>query len=205
MSVDLKNSVTKDNLMRAFAGESQARNRYTFAAEQARKEGLHAIAGIFQFTANQEKEHAEIFYYFLSELAGETIAVDGGYPVDIDEDVSKLLRFAQHNEYEESEDVYIAFGDKAKEEGFPAIAATFYNIAKIEKTHGDRFGQFADLMEQGNLFQSPTEMPWICLNCGHIHTGEKAPGMCPVCKHEQGYFYNLRLSGGSPCAIWVNP
>lgn len=204
ISMELKNSITKENLMRAFAGESQARNRYTFAASQAKAAGLHTVAAVFAFTANQEKEHAEIFYNYLKEQAGETIHIDGGYPVDIDPDVSKLLRYAQHNEYEEHDPVYVAFGDKAKEEGFFAIATTFYNIAKIEKTHGDRFGQLADLMEQGNLFQSPTEMPWLCLNCGHIHVGDKAPGMCPVCKHDQGYFYNMRLTGGSPCAMWTN-
>ena len=114
MAVDFKNSETKDNLMRAFAGESQARNRYTFAASQAKKEKLHVIEAVFTYTANQEKEHAEIFYKHLKELAGETIHVDGGYPVDITEDISKLLRMAQHNEYEEHDPIYKSFGETAK-------------------------------------------------------------------------------------------
>ncbi len=100
MAVEFKNSETKDNLMRAFAGESQARNRYTFAASQAQKDGLHVISAIFAFTASQEKEHAEIFYNHLKEMAGETIFIDGGYPIDISEDISELLSMAQHNEYE---------------------------------------------------------------------------------------------------------
>ncbi len=148
MAVDFKNSETKDNLMRAFAGESQARNRYTFAASQAKKEKLHVIEAVFTYTANQEKEHAEIFYKHLKELAGETIHVDGGYPVDITEDISKLLRMAQHNEYEEHDSVYKAFGEKAKEEGFMQVANSFFMIAEIEKKHGDRFGRFAEWMEK---------------------------------------------------------
>ena len=118
MAVDFKNSETKDNLMRAFAGESQARNRYTFAAGVAKKQKQQAVAQVFQYTADQEKEHAEIFYNHLKALAGETIHVDGGYPVDLTDDLAKLLRMAQHNEYEEHDDVYRRFGEKAREEGF---------------------------------------------------------------------------------------
>ena len=116
--IEFKNSETKDNLMRAFAGESQARNRYTFAASEAKKQQLHVIEWIFMFTADQEKEHAEIFYNHLKELEGETICVDGTYPVDLHNEVIQLLKSAQHNEYEEHDDVYKYFGDKAKEEGF---------------------------------------------------------------------------------------
>ena len=125
MAVDFRNSETRKNLMRAFAGESQARNRYTFAAAQAKKEKLHVIEAVFTYTANQEKEHAEIFYNHLKELSGETIHIDGGYPVDFSADVSKLLRMAQHNEYEEHEPVYKTFGEKAREEGFVQVAASF--------------------------------------------------------------------------------
>ena len=117
MAVDFKNSETKDNLMRSFAGESQARNRYTFAAAQAKKENLHVIEEVFTYTANQEKEHAEIFYNHLKELSGETIHVDGGYPVDITDDMVKLLRMAQHNEYEEHDPVYKVFGGKGERGG----------------------------------------------------------------------------------------
>ena len=194
MAVDFKNSETKDNLMRAFAGESQARNRYTFAASQAKKEKLHVIEAVFTYTANQEKEHAEIFYKHLKELAGETIHVDGGYPVDITEDISKLLRMAQHNEYEEHDSVYKAFGEKAKEEGFMQVANSFFMIAEIEKKHGDRFGRFADWMEKKQLFKEEKKQSWICLNCGYIYEGEQAPLSCPVCEHDQGYFVRLEQS-----------
>ena len=112
---DFRNSETKDNLMRAFAGESQARNRYTFAAQQAKEEKLHVIEALFLYTANQEKEHAEIFYHHLKELARETIQIDGGYPVDISESIQELLRKAQHNEYEEHDPIYKSFAQKAME------------------------------------------------------------------------------------------
>ena len=153
MGVDFKNSETKDNLMRAFAGESQARNRYTFAAGQAKKDNLYVVSAVFKYTAEQEKEHAEIFYNHLKELAGETIHVDGGYPVDFSKDVAELLRMAQHNEYEEHDPVYKHFGDKAKEEGFLDVASSFHKIAEIEKIHGDRFGRLAELLEKGKLFR----------------------------------------------------
>lgn len=192
--MDFKNSETKTNLMRAFAGESQARNRYTFAASQAKKENLYVIEQVFKYTAGQEKEHAEIFYNHLKEMAGETIMIDGGYPVDIADNVTQLLRYAQHNEYEEHDPVYKAFGDKAQEEGFPKIAASFHMIAGIEKVHGDRFGRFADLLEQNKLFVSNVETGWICLNCGYVYTGTQAPKQCPVCSHDQGYFIRLELS-----------
>lgn len=194
MGVDFKNSETKDNLMRAFAGESQARNRYTFASSQAKKEKLYVVGAVFEYTANQEKEHAEIFYHHLQELAGETIHVDGGYPVDITDDVAKLLRMAQHNEYEEHDPIYKAFGDKAIEEGFPKVAASFHQIARIEKLHGDRFGRLAQLLEQKKLFVSGVKAEWICLNCGFVLEGEKAPERCPVCDHDKGYFIRFELS-----------
>ena len=131
MAVDFKTSETKNNLMRAFAGESQARNRYTFAASQAKQQKLQVLERIFKYTADQEKEHAKVFYDFLKEMAGETIHIDGGYPVDVDPGLAGLLRMAEHNEMEEYGVVYKAFGDKAKEEGFKAIAYAFYQIAEI--------------------------------------------------------------------------
>ena len=158
MAVNFKTSETKLNLMRAFAGESQARNRYTFAAQQAKEQKLHVVEAVFTFT------------------------------------VLELLRFAQHNEYEEHDPVYQAFGDKAMEEGFPKIAASFHQIAKIEKVHGDRFGRLADLIEQNKLFISDVECAWMCLNCGHIFTGKEAPQKCPVCEHDRGFFIRLELA-----------
>ena len=194
MAVNFKTSETKLNLMRAFAGESQARNRYTFAAQQAKEQKLHVVEAVFTFTADPEKEHAQVVYNHLKEMAGETIQIDGGYPVDISQSVLELLRFAQHNEYEEHDPVYQAFGDKAMEEGFPKIAASFHQIAKIEKVHGDRFGRLADLIEQNKLFISDVECAWMCLNCGHIFTGKEAPQKCPVCEHDRGFFIRLELA-----------
>ncbi len=194
MSTTLQNSETKGNLMRAFAGESQARNRYTFAAEEACKQNLHVIEMVFRFTADQEKEHATIFYDHLKELAGETITIDGGYPVDSSPSVVQLLRKAHHNEYEEYEDVYAHFADVADSEGFPQVAASFRMIANIEKTHGDRFEAFADLLEQNKLFVSDVACEWMCLNCGHTFSGTAAPEKCPVCDHDRGYFIRLTLA-----------
>ncbi len=192
--MDFRQSETKGNLMRAFAGESQARNRYTFAAEQAREQKLQALEMIFTFTANQEKAHAEVFYQHLKELAGETIHVDGGYPVDISDSILELLRAAEHNEFEEFDPVYKAFGDKALEEGFPKVAASFHKIAGIEKIHGERFGMLADLLEKNQLFISDVECGWMCLNCGFVFRGKEAPQKCPVCDHDRGYFIRLELA-----------
>ena len=192
--MDFKNSETKENLMRAFAGESQARNRYTFAAEQAKEQKLHVVEAVFRFTADQEQQHAEVFYDHLKELAGQNIQIDGSYPVDIYDTVLEVLKAAQHNEYEEFDPVYKTFGDKAMEEGFPQVAASFHQIAKIEKVHGDRFGELAELLEQNKLFISDVECKWMCLNCGHIHEGKEAPGKCPVCHHDRGYFIRFALA-----------
>lgn len=192
--MNFSDSITKDNLMRAFAGESQARNRYTFAASQAKKNGLYVISAIFAYTASQEKEHAEIFYNHLREMAGSTITVDGGYPVDISEDIAQLLEKAQHNEYEEHEPVYKTFADMAKREGFEQIAFSFSQIAKIEKVHGDRFGRYAQLLKEGKLFISDVEEEWMCLNCGFVFKGTRAPERCPVCHNDKGYFIRFELS-----------
>lgn len=199
MAVDFKNSETKKNLMRAFAGESQARNRYTFAAQQAGKAQQPAIAQLFLFTAEQEKEHAEVFYNYLTEEAGETISIDGTYPVDIAPDLLSLLRMAQHNEMEEHDDVYKRFGDQAKEEGFEAIAHSFQMIGEVEKVHGERFGRFARWIEEGKLYVSEVKTGWICLNCGYICETTKAPELCPSCRHEQGYFVRLELVPFTAC------
>lgn len=192
----LKNSKTKDNLMRAFAGESQARNRYMFGAEIARNQGLYIIQSVFEYTANQEVAHAKVYYDLLNEFSGENIMVDGNYPVNIDKSIVKLLRSAEHNEYQEYEHEYSNFSKIAKEEGFEKIANTFDTIANIEKTHGDRFRNFADLLEDGKLFKLDKEKEWICLNCGHIHKGKAAPNLCPVCSHNQGYFNLIGRGSG---------
>lgn len=194
MSISFAQSDTKVNLMRAFAGESQARNRYMFAAGLAKKKNLQVIQGVFTFTANQEEQHAKLYYHQLEKLSGETIKIDGTYPVDIFPDILQHLRAAQHNEYQEWDHDYASFANTAKEEGFDEIAHLFSGIANIEKTHGDRFGRFADLLEQGKLFVSDVECKWMCLNCGQIIESTMAPAMCPICKHPQGFFVRWEMA-----------
>lgn len=194
MQVDFNKSETKNNLMRAFAGESMARNRYTFAAEEAKKQKLEVIEAVFKYTAGQEKEHAAIFYDYLNGLGGETIDITASYPVDLTTSIIQLLRYAQNNEYNEYEDAYPAFAKTAQNEGFLKVAQSFTNIASIEKSHGDRFGRFADLLEQNKLFVSDIKCRWICLNCGHISESNQAPDICPVCHHNKGYFIRLEMS-----------
>jgi len=194
MAVEFKESKTRENLMRAFAGESQARNRYTIAAETAKKQGMYAVNQIFLFTADQERGHAERFYGLLKSLAGTTIHIDGGYPVDHSDDVVKLLQSAQHNEMEEFGDVYPAFAKAAKEEGFPEVAYAFQEIAKIEEIHGKRFGKLAELISNSKFYERDEEQDWMCLNCGHIYHGKSVPVQCPVCLHDKGYFIPAGLA-----------
>ncbi|MEG1254905.1 rubrerythrin [Clostridium sp.] len=187
--MNFKDSETKINLMRSFAGESQARNRYTFAASAAKKEGLYVIQNVFLYTANQELAHANQFYKKLKEEAGNNIEIgNGAYPIDLYDSTLKLLKVAHHNEYEEYDDVYNNFSKIAKEEGFNAISTLFTNIASIEKTHGDRFNWFAQQLEQETLFRHDSSTQWLCTNCGFIYEGKEVPKACPVCEHPQGYF-----------------
>ena len=194
-NVDFMKSKTRENLMRSFAGESQARNRYTIAASAARKEKLEVVARVFEFTADQEKAHAKVFYDLLLPSAGQNIAIDGNYPIDLSDKTVDLLKAARHNEYQEFEHDYAAFAEIAHREGFDLIGGQFELIAKIEKTHGDRFGQFADWLEQGRLFgEDNNQTVWMCLNCGEIITASMAPQVCPVCRHGQDYFIRLDLA-----------
>ena len=182
MSIAFEQSETRLNLLRAFAGESQARNRYTFAAGLAKKKNLQVIEGI------------KVFYNLLQSVSGENLRIDGTYPVELYPELLQHLRSAQHNEYQEWDHDYKGFAKAAKEEGFEEISHTFSMISEIEKTHGDRFGRFADLLEQGKLFVSDVEVKWMCLNCGQIIDATMAPAVCPVCKHPQGYFIRWELA-----------
>ena len=193
MNTVFDQSKTKLNLMKAFAGECQARTRYDMASSQT-KQKLYVVSALFKFTANQEKEHAEIFYNHLSPCATQNICVDGTYPIDITTDAAKLLRMAAHNENEEHDAVYASFALDAREEGFAVIAQDFENIAKIEKTHAKKFEYFASLLEQGQLFVSDVMTKWMCLNCGYVLESREAPAVCPVCRHDRGYFIRLELS-----------
>jgi rubrerythrin len=137
-------------------------------------------------------------------MAGETIHIDGGYPVDISEGIVDLLRFAVHNEYEEHDDVYKNFAKIAKEEGFESIAGSFQMIANIEKCHGDRFAKFAQLLEENKLFISDVETAWMCLNCGNIYYGTQPPKECPVCHEDRGYYIRLSLAPYTCTSMFEN-
>lgn len=194
MPTDFQTSETKTNLMRAFAGESQARNRYDFAAKTAGQQKLYVVEAAFRFTASQEHAHAKVFYNHLKELNGTDIVADGDYPVNITSSVAELLRFAAANEKKEHDEVYKAFGETAKREGFHKVATDFFNIAAIEQVHSERFARFAELLESGKLFVADAECAWICLNCGHVQTTKAAPEVCPVCAHDRGFFIRLAMS-----------
>ena len=192
--MDFEKSKTRENLMRAFAGESQARNRYTFAAEQAREQKLEVVARVFEFTADQELAHAKVFYDALQPSVSRNLTVDGNYPIDLYPDLLGHLRAANHNELQEWEHDYAGFAKIAAEEGFDLISKTFEMIAGIEKTHADRFERFAALMERDQLFSSPQEETWMCLNCGQIVHSTTAPAQCPVCRHGQDFFIRLPMA-----------
>ena len=152
------------------------------------------IEAVFKFTAAQEKTHGQVFYQHLKDLAGENIQIDGAYPVDIKPCATDLLGLARHNEYEEFENVYPAFAEKAKEEGFPQIAASFNLIAQIEKIHGDRFALLEDLVKKNQLYVSDVKTGWMCMKCGHVYEGLEPPKKCPVCQADQAYFIRIELT-----------
>jgi len=191
MSISFDQSQTRVNLLRAFAGESQARNRYTFAAGLAGQQKLQVIQKLFQFTADQELAHAKVFYNHLKGLSGQNIQIDGAYPIDTYPTVLEHLKAAAHNEYQEFNHDYAEFAKIAQEEGFQEISFSFQHIAQIEKTHGDRFQRYAELLENGGLFVAAGREKWMCLNCGQILDVKEAPPKCPVCQHDQGYFIRL--------------
>ena len=185
--MELKDSKTALNLMRAFAGEGQARNRYEIAAETAGKQQLYCVEALFKFTAKQELAHAKIFFDRLKSLTGENLTVDGDYPVCVEDDPVKLLRCAADSEAHEGTVVYPDFAAVAKNEGFDEIAGKFDSIAAIENSHSQRLRTFADMLEQNKLFLSDVEEEWVCLNCGHRFRGKEVPPQCPVCSHPKGY------------------
>lgn len=186
--MNLSESITKENLLRAFAGECQAWRRYQFAAAIAKEQKLQVLYFLFNYTSKQEKEHAEVFYNHLKEFTGQEISIKSDYPIDNTNDIMELLRLSAEHEEAEHTTIYKEFGDKAQEEGFTAIANSFHQIATIEQTHSLRFQHYLSLMQGGKLFTSYTPEYFICLNCGHIHHGTSAPQSCPVCSHDQGYF-----------------
>lgn len=186
----LKGTKTADNLMKAFAGECQARTRYDYYASIAKKEGYNQISNIFKETAGNEKEHAKMFYKYLKKDLndGAVVVNDTPYPVSYYDDTLSNLHAAASGEREEWEDLYPAFADVAEEEGFPAIANTFRQVAKVEKHHEERYLKLRDNVEQGKVFKKDEETMWKCLNCGYIYTGYEAPQVCPACLHPQAFF-----------------
>ena len=173
--MELKGSKTEKNLLEAFAGESMARNKYTYYASKAKKDGFVQIAKLFEETAGNEQEHAKIWFKLLHEGEIPTTAAN-------------LLDAAQGENYEWT-DMYAKFAAEAREEGFTRIAALFEMVGKIEKEHEERYRRLLANIEDGLVFSRDGDMVWICSNCGHIHVGKKAPLKCPVCEHPQDYFH----------------
>ena len=186
--LEFANSETKLNLMRAFAGESQARNRYNMAASVARSEGQHFISKIFDYTACQEQAHATVFYGFLKEVNDSEFDFTASYPINVYDTTKKQLEAAMKNEYHEFNDAYKSFAETAKAEGFNEISNAFNMIAKIEETHGKRFEELLRMLNDGTLTKGEANEIWVCSNCGHIHIGSIVPNICPVCSHNGGYF-----------------
>lgn len=181
----LKGSSTERNLLTAFAGESQARNRYTYFASKARKEGFVQIADIFEETASQEKEHAERFFKFLE---GGDVEIQAAFPAGVIGSTGENLKAAAAGEHHEWESMYPEFAGIARDEGFEAIAGTFEGVAVSEKQHEKRYLGLLANVEAGTVFKKASRVVWRCRNCGYISEGEEAPTVCPACAHAQAYF-----------------
>lgn len=171
--MNLKGSKTEKNLLEAFSGESQARNKYTYYASKAKSEGFNKIAAVFEETANNEKEHAKMWFKLLYD----------GIPSTMEN-----LKDAAEGENYEWTDMYNRFAKEAKEEGFDHIAFLFEEVGKIEKEHEERYRKLLKLVEEGTVFEKTEKVEWRCMNCGHTYTGEKAIDVCPVCTHPKSYF-----------------
>lgn len=184
----LKGTRTAENLLKAFAGESQARMRYSYYAKTASKEGLLQIEEIFLETAENEKEHAKLFYkHLLPDFQGEMLEIQASYPVAL-ADTLKNLEAAAAGEHEEWESLYPEFAEVADREGFPEIARTFRNVALVEVRHEKRYRKLLENLCNGMVFKREEKRLWKCRKCGHIVESKEAPGKCPVCQHPQGYF-----------------
>ena len=183
--MELKGSRTEKNLLCAFAGESQARNRYTYAAGVARKEGFVQIADIFEETANQEKEHAKRFFQYLK---GGMVQIQASFPAGGFATTAENLKAAAGGEHEEWSELYPEFARIAREEGFEAVAKTFEAISIAEKQHEKRYLGLLKNVEGGTVFKKKEAVVWRCRNCGYLHEGEEAPGACPACIHPQAHF-----------------
>ncbi|MBI5872860.1 MAG: rubrerythrin family protein [Candidatus Omnitrophica bacterium] len=185
MGKTLKGTKTEKNLLAAFAGESQARNRYTYFASAARKEGFEQIANIFAETAENEKEHAKVFFKHLEGGDAEITAI---YPAGTIKDTKSNLEAAAAGENLEWTTLYSDFAKAAKDEGFPDVARSFEQIAKVEKFHESRYRKLINNIADGEVFKKKASVKWHCINCGYVSEGPEAPHQCPACKHPQAYF-----------------
>lgn len=183
--MELKGSRTEKNLLTAFAGESQARNKYSYWASKARNEGYHQIAALFLEIADQEKEHAKRLFKYLQ---GGEVEITASFPAGAIGDTLENLRSAAEGERYEHSQMYPEFAAIAKEEGFNEICGVFKAIAIAEKDHDRRYTQIADILQTGNPFKRETSVKWRCRNCGYVHSGVGAPAKCPACDHPQGWF-----------------
>jgi rubrerythrin len=185
MEKSIKGTRTEKNLLKAFAGESQAMNRYLFFAKAAKNEGLEQIAAIFEKTAWQEQQHAKRFFKFLE---GGEVEITASYPAGIIGTTAENLKAAAMGENEEWTDLYPTFSEIAKEEGFPAIAAAFKIIAKVEAEHEKRYLRLLNRLEKNEVFKREEPTRWECRNCGYVHEGPNPPENCPACQHPKAYF-----------------
>lgn len=183
--MSIKGTLTEQNLLKAFAGESQARNRYTYFASVAKKEGYEQIAAIFLETAEQEKEHAKRFFKFLE---GGMVEITASYPAGMIGTTAENLAEAANGENEEWDQLYPEFARIAEEEGFKAIAVAFRKIAEVEAEHEKRYRTLLERVIAEKVFEREEEIQWQCRNCGYVHTGKKAPETCPACVHPKAYF-----------------
>lgn len=183
--MNLKGTKTEKNLLTAFAGESQARNRYTYFASQAKKDGFVQIFNVFNETANQEKEHAKRLFKFLQ---GGEVEITAGFPAGVIGTTAQNLRAAAVGENHEHTSMYPGFAVTAREEGFNDIAAVFENIAVAEKQHEKRYLGLLANIENGTVFKKQEPVVWFCQNCGYVHAGAEAPAKCPACDHPQAHF-----------------
>ena len=181
----IKGTQTELNLLKSFAGESQARTRYTFFASVAKKEGFEQISAIFMETAEQEKEHAKKFFKYLE---GGMVEITASFPAGVIGTTAENLRAAAEGENEEWVELYPHFADVAEQEGFPAIALTFRNVAKVEAEHEKRYRKLLENVENGTVFADSEEIEWQCRNCGYVHRGKTAPELCPACAHPRAFF-----------------
>lgn len=186
--MEFKGSETEKNLLKSFAGESQARNRYTYFASVAKKEGYEQISAIFTETADNEKEHAKIFFQYLAKSKGEAVEITASYPAGKINPTKENLLAAANGELEEHSKLYPEFEKTARKEGFKDVADSFKEIAEVEKQHEKRYRKLLKNVEEGKVFKKDKVVKWKCRNCGYVHEGKNAPKACPACKHPQAHY-----------------